>query len=372
MKMKSIIAQFLNQQNPINDQSIAIEGLFKWMRESPVIFLWSLWFAYLFVDWMIRLLGNMTIAPFPIIFWNFLGWGIINQFWFLVFLPNACFQRKWKSELLILISLFSFYAFWKFYLITFLTPSKIEVGSFLLNESARSLQFLLNTLALWGFYVLAVSQDKFKAMEITLIRLQIEHKSLQLSPHFTLNMLSQFSASIFNLSRDLYQYMSKFTEVLSYSYKNPTTHNSLAQEITSMKSYLNCQKFRFGEKLHFLVLNRFSQDQLSQLPLPKWTLMTLLENVFKHGDFTNENNPCSMTFQISDSGKGPLFSFSLYNPIDIQVHTQFSEFGIEAVKRILTYYHPDHFNLYTFRNSLEFSLLLYIDYGTNFESRSIG
>ena len=69
---------------------------------------------------------------------------------------------------------------------------------------------------------------------------------------------------------------------------------------------------------------------------------------------------------MSDSGKGPLFSFSLYNPIDIQVYSQFSEFGIEAVKRILTYYHPDHFNLYTFRNSLEFSLLLYIDYGTNF------
>ena len=372
MKMKNRWRQFFNQQNPLDGRSITINGPWVWIKEYPVIFLWLLWLSYLLIDYMIRILGNMAIAPLWVVAWNFFGWGIINQFTFFVFLPNIVFRKKWKVELPTLLTIFSLYIIVKFLLHTLYQNLEIEFIPFLLNEVARSVQFLLNTLAIWGFYVLAISQDKLMQIEVNLIRLKIEHKSLQLSPHFTLNMLSQFSAKILNLSRDLFQPMSNFNEVLSYSFKNLTTQNTLAQEIHAMESYLECQKFRFGEKLQFRLIKDFNRTMAMQLPLPKWTLMTMLENVFKHGDCFQKNNPCFMAIKISSTRNNRLFSLSLYNPVDTQNGSKSSGFGIDAVERILNYYHPDRFYLFIEKNSIEFSLLIYIDYGTNFENRPIG
>ncbi|GAA0878960.1 hypothetical protein GCM10009119_19280 [Algoriphagus jejuensis] len=371
--MKTILRQFLNQQNAMNGRGIVIQGVLKWMKDNPVLFLWGVWFIYLGLDLLLRYFGSMPIAPFDIILWNFIGWGMINQFWFFVFLPNAMFFRRWKLETMILILVFLGFVLFKLFLLGKWTELELQLFPFLVNESVRSLQFLLYTSAIWGFYVLAISQDEFNKMEIDLIKLRIEHKSLQLSPHFVLNMVSQFSASILSLSRPLYDSLSRFTDILAYSYKNPQHENSLAHEIHAMENYVACQRQRFGDTLQFVLIKELGNLETNKLPLPKWTLMTLLENVFKHGDCFNPSKPARLEFRMDElQESGSVFIMSLTNTPDLATPVKSSEFGIDAVRRILEHHFPGKFRMSVEKSPVEFNLLLHISYGKNPENRPLG
>jgi hypothetical protein len=367
--MKSILKQFLNQQNNINGRILGIKGILKWMKVNPVLFLWGVWFVYLGLDLLLRYFGSLDLAPVQIILCNFLGWGLINQFWFFVFLPNVIFFRRWKIETTILIFVFFTFAGVKLSLLG--TWPQIEI--FLVNELMRSLQFLLYTSAIWGFYVLAVSQDEFNRMEVGLIKLRIEHKSLQLSSHFVLNMVSQFSASILTLSRPLYDSLSRFTDILSYSYKDPERENFLVQEIHAMENYVACQRERFGDRLQFVLIKELGNMPISHLTLPKWTLMTLLENVFKHGDCFNASQPATLELRmVGLQESSPLFTMSITNAPDLVTPVKSSEFGIDSVRRILEYHFPGRFQMSVKKSASEFNLFLHISYGKNSQNRLIG
>ncbi len=370
--VKSILRQFLNQEKAINSRNVAIEGILKWMKDHPVSFLWLIWILTLCLDFLIRFLGSTPFAPWKIILWNFIGWGLINQFWFFVFLPNVLFKKKWKLESLILIAAFLCYSLIKLSLIVSLTHYDIVYTSFLSNELVRSFQFLLNTSAIWGFYILTMSLEEYKKMEIDLIRLQVEHQSLQLSPHFVLNMISQFSASLLSISRPLFHSMNLFTEVLSYSYKNPRQENSLAQEIHALENYLACQRYRFGEKLQFNAVFPTVNSNSRELFLPKWTLMTLLENVFKHGDCFDISCPCILHCVLSEKNDEVFLSFVISNPLGSDHSKNSSQFGIDAVRRILSFYFSDQFQIFVQKSNTEFNILLSICYGKNSENRITG
>ena len=371
--MKTILRQFFNQQNAMNGRGIVIQGMLKWMKDNPVLFLWGVWFIYLGLDFFVRWYGGHPFAPFEIILWNFLGWGLINQFWFFVFLPNVMFFRRWKVETIILILVFLAFVMFKLFFLDRWLQAGLQLLPFLVSESVRSLQFLLYTSAIWGFYVLAVSQDEFNKMEIDLIKLRIEHKSLQLSPHFVLNMISQFSASILSLSRPLFESLSRFTDILAYSYKNPQEENSLAHEIHAMENYVACQRERFGERLQFELSKKMGTVETSKMPLPKWTLMTLLENVFKHGDCFNPSHPAKLEFRMDELPESDIvFIMSLSNSPDLSTPVKYSEFGIDAVRRILDYHFPGRFRMSVEKSPSEFILQLHISYGKNPENRSLG
>jgi hypothetical protein len=371
--MKTILRQFLNQQNAMSGRGIVIQGILKWMKDNPVPFLWGVWFIYLGLDFFVRWYGGYPFAPFKIILWNFFGWGLINQFWFFVFLPNMIFFRKWKIETTILLLVYFAFVLFKLFLLGRWSQIELQLLPFLVNESVRSLQFLLYTSAIWGFYVLAVSQDEFNKLEVDMIKLRIEHKSLQLSSHFVLNMISQFSASILSLSRPLYDSLSRFTDILAYSYKNPEQKNFLAQEIHAMENYIFCQRERFGDRLQFVLIKELEDLETSHLPLPKWTLMTLLENVFKHGDCFNPSQPARLELRMAGLPEsGSVFTMSMTNTLDLATPVKSSEFGIDAVRRILTYHFGGDFRMSIEKSASEFELLLSITYGRNTENRNIG
>lgn len=361
--MKTIFKQFLNQENALEDRVFAIEIPFAWIKDSPVIFLWIVWFLYLGLDLFVRWVGVHQIAPYEIILTNFLGWGIFNQFWFMVFLPNLIFLKKWVLELTILSLLLGTYLIFKIAVIEKISGQELILFHFLINELLRSLQFLLYTTAIWGFYALALSQNSFRKLEIDLVKLQIEHKSLQLSPHFVLNMISQFLASILQISKPTYIILTRFTEILSYSYKNPQQENSLAQEIHALENYIACQRYRFGDKLKFRVIKNFSSVDPVKFMMPKWILMTFLENVFKHGDCFQSEFPCFLDIRLkSINNGGSIFIFCLTNPNSSLPKGNSTHFGINAAARILNFYFPESSMLYAEKTLLEFNLFLIIYY----------
>jgi hypothetical protein len=120
-----------------------------------------------------------------------------------------------------------------------------------------------------------LSSEK-QALEANLRLLQA-----QIEPHFLFNTLSNVLSLIdtdptkgkFMLS-DLIHYL---RTSLSRTFPDAIT---LDQEIDMIKSYLNIQKIRMGERLHFKIE---LPDPIRKHPFPPMLIQPLVENAVKHG-----------------------------------------------------------------------------------------
>jgi sensor histidine kinase YesM len=120
-----------------------------------------------------------------------------------------------------------------------------------------------------------LSSEK-EALEANLRLLQA-----QIEPHFLFNTLSNVLSLIDtdpangkSMLVDLIHYL---RTSLSRTFPDPIT---LDQEIDMIKAYLNIQKIRMGERLHF---NIELPDAVRKLPFPPMLLQPLVENAVKHG-----------------------------------------------------------------------------------------
>jgi LytS/YehU family sensor histidine kinase len=103
----------------------------------------------------------------------------------------------------------------------------------------------------------------------------------QIEPHFLFNTLSNVLSLIDtnptngkSMLVDLIHYL---RTSLSRTFPDPMT---LDQEIDMIKAYLNIQKIRMGERLHF---NIELPDAVRKHPFPPMLLQPLVENAVKHG-----------------------------------------------------------------------------------------
>lgn len=363
--MKSILRQFLNQENVINGNNSVIESFYATINKRPIWSLWIMWTAYLGMDVLTRIMSGLTFSSLQIIALHYLGGGIFNQFWFFVILPNLFFRKSWRLQLAIFLLLFAIFLSLK---IHFLDNSlkEIQLGTLMGSEFSRILQFQLFTTAIWWFYIFCESQKEKNKLEIDFEVLNIQHKSLQLSSHFSINILTQFAADILPLSKSLFKDFLRFAELISYSYKETLSPNFLAEEVKAIETYIDFQRKSFGTKLQFLFTNGVDPDLGSHLPIPRWTLMTLVENIFKHGNCFLPDNPCILNLDLQETGESKTqFTFFIKNSPDHKAVVFSTGFGIDTVNRILTYHFKENYQLQIEKNETEFQLKIKIEYERN-------
>lgn len=366
MKLKSIIRQFFNQEPVTDTRRIRIDRLYNGMKRHPAFFIWGIWTVYLGFDVLTRITSDLSFASVRIIVLNYLGGGIFNQYWFFVYLPNLLYLKKWKLISFLFLLLFTGFIGLKLFLLeTNLPPSYLP--GFAVKELVRIFQFLIYTTAFWALIEGIKNEIEKNRLEVEFEKLHINHVSLQLSPHFVLNVISSYSASILALSQPLYKDLSHFTNLLSYSYKDPQLPNFLHEELGAIEEYIICQRRRFGPKFNFFVSKNFDITDCGKYPVPKWTLMTFMENVFKHGNCFMPNLPCILSMRMGlASHNKRLFTFAITNVIEPSPPLKSTKFGIDAVDRVLNYHFIDHYQLFISKTGLEFSLLINIEYEGKF------
>lgn len=235
-------------------------------------------------------------------------------------------------------------------------------GVFAIYELLRQWVFFLVTFTAWGFYALIRALQEKHRTDIKFDRLKIVHNKAQLSPHFTLNLIGDISAKSLKYSPELFEDLNHFITILRYGYNNKEEFNSLAAEIDALFSYLHGQKLRFQDS--FFVQDHIDRDLLNwdQLYMPKLLLITLIENIFKHGIFQDAEFPVVITAKMeSGNERTPVFYFSTKNKINASLKLKKSEFGIETVRNLLDYYFQNTELRINTENAV-FSLTLTIPY----------
>lgn len=229
-------------------------------------------------------------------------------------------------------------------------------------ELMRQWVFLVVTFTVWGFYALIRALQEKQKTEIRFDKLKIVHNKAQLSPHFTLNLIGDISAKSLKYSPELFEDLNHFITILRYAYLDNDKFNSLSSEIEAMFSYLHGQKIRFGET--FYIKEKIDPELLNfdELYMPKLLLITLIENVFKHGVFQDPKKPVTieakMLYGVENS---PVLFFSTQNKISEGLPLEKTGFGVETVRNLLDYFFQNAL-LSTSTHGAMFTLNLTIPY----------
>lgn len=217
--------------------------------------------------------------------WALSGW-LIRQF-----------QVTWKRHLVITLAVTI-----SFFIIN--TSIYLLLGKVFIDQLAHRPEGVENT-APWYVYVIGdliiancflyvlqqgrqltrkLSEQEFQLLNLEKLKTRAELDALQakINPHFLYNALN----SIASLVHDDPEKAEEMTLLLSKLFRYSTSRDgelfaTLADELEMVRTYLQVEQVRFGNRLTFSV--DVSDPALNDLKLPQFLLQPIVENAIKHG-----------------------------------------------------------------------------------------
>ena len=168
---------------------------------------------------------------------------------------------------------------------TFYRPGQMPAGIQFFGAILLDLALLAAWSALYygiNFYLLLEEQsDRMSRLETQASSAQLAMLRYQLNPHFLFNTLNSISTLVLLKQTDRANAMlSRLSSFLRYTLVNePLGQVTVAQEVETLKLYLEIEKMRFEDRLrpHFSV-----DPAVSQARLPSLLLQPLVENAIKY------------------------------------------------------------------------------------------
>ncbi|MDB5671201.1 MAG: sensor histidine kinase [Alphaproteobacteria bacterium] len=232
---------------------------------------------------------------------NQMGWSFVLHTalltatgYSITLLMGAVFRRlirvrplvTWVTSIALVVlaaAIFSAIETWSF--ATFISPGSTPEGIQFLGAILLTFSLLVAWSALYysiNYYLLLEEQsDRLLFLENTASSATLAMLRYQLNPHFLFNTLNSISTLVLLKQTDQANAMlSRLSSFLRYTLVNePTAQVTVAQEVETLKLYLEIEKMRFEERLR----PSFEIDPAaSRARLPSLLLQPLVENAIKY------------------------------------------------------------------------------------------
>jgi two-component system LytT family sensor kinase len=208
-----------------------------------------------------------------------------------------------------------------------------------------------------------IEKEKLKAVAQSL---ELENKYIiaenaylqnQISPHLLFNSLNFIYNSVYKLSEKAGKGVMLLAQVMRYSLVSSEDNRTVpvTQEMEQIDKLIELSHLRFGEGLFVNLRKKGALKDVQILPL---VLITLVENMIKHGDLGEPDRPARIRLERNE---GTLHFFtqnkkrSNYTPVKGGI-------GLRNIERRLTNFYQDRFSLEVLESETEFTvtLILYL------------
>ncbi len=177
------------------------------------------------------------------------------------------------------------------------------------DEYGYIIHNILKTFIEQSYLKTQLSERKYKLKMMELLALQS-----QINPHFLFNTLATISwETIIHLGESNYinRMIENLSDILRYSLESPSETVTLKKEIENTKSYIEIQKYRYGDKFDVIwECDPYTED----IEVTKLLMQPLVENSIYHGAKEKETkskikikikaNTEYLDISVIDSGKG--------------------------------------------------------------------
>ncbi|WP_215222620.1 histidine kinase [Echinicola shivajiensis] len=320
------------------------------------------WTLYILLDFISSVIFGMATFQWTYIFLNlayilFIFYSIPLILWLSFYTEK---KKTWTactiiSALLLLSSI-------KILMTNSLTAVEYNWGQLLIAEFWRLLYFGLLSSGFW-FIIFSVlmKNQKLEAQNETL-KAKLDLAKGQLSPHFLFNSLNAFRAELFYQSRDLSDWMVELSDLVKYGVLS--TESNLAEELSMIENYINLEQRRHQNECAIKLSKNIDLSLAKKLVIPRMVLLTLVENIFKHGELTDHFQPARLAFSLRKNRTSPhslTFTMLIENKVGPYHHHSLGS-GIDRIKEILEFHFPSKFELISHKTSSDFELYLALNY----------
>jgi hypothetical protein len=362
--MKSIFRRPQLKFSGTNNRIMWMNERLTFFIDRPALMLLVPWLFYFAFDLSITLIFDLDFRGFSFAYLTVIAGFASSCVIFFWLIPGIFLPAKRLFPILVSLVSLAGIVFLKFVILEGLGISVPTWSDFAVVETIRLVNFFVVTFTVWAFYLLINTVREKNTTETKFEELKMAHQSLQLSPHFLLNLIGDITGKSIRFSPILFEDLRHYTTILRYGYLDPGGFNSLASEIDTVRSYLHCQRLRYGDSLYMEVTIDPILLEKDEYYMPKMLLLTLVENIFKHGIFQDASHPLIITAKWEERAGRPVFGFQSKNFIKSGSTGPSSGFGLQTARRLLNHY----FKETSFISSQEgqiFTLSLSISYDTS-------
>ncbi|SDC66315.1 Histidine kinase [Pedobacter soli] len=147
-------------------------------------------------------------------------------------------------------------------------------------------------------------------LETQLTRSRNAYLQQQINPHMLFNALNFVYNSTQKYSDDAAQCIWLLSEIMRFSLEeaDPDGKIKLGREVEQIDNLIAINRYRFKEPLH---LNLQRAGDFASYKIIPLILLTLTENVFKHGNLTEVNSPAVLKLTVDENGLLTFYSRNL-------------------------------------------------------------
>ncbi|WP_348084365.1 histidine kinase [Mucilaginibacter sp.] len=194
-------------------------------------------------------------------------------------------------------------------------------------------------------------------LETRLARTRNAYLQQQLNPHMLFNSLNFIYNSVYQHSEEGARCILLLSDILRYSLENTaeTGPVRLPDEIAQLENLITINRLRYGPR--FYLATEFTGDfgNMKIIPL---VLITLTENIFKHGDLTGEHPTARLTLRADAPDK---LTFHTRNRKKAKrAAGRANPIGLQNTRVRLDYAYPDQYELVIREDENWFDLTLNI------------
>ena len=167
------------------------------------------------------------------------------------------------------------------------------------------------------------------------VKMEYQLLSSQINPHFLYNTLNTFYAMAALEPQDssLADGIMALSNIMSYSLTASVKGGwvPLTREVQHIRDVISIYRLRFPDNM-FLNFN-VEDDKIQDISIPPLTLLTLAENVFKHGNIGLKEFPATMNLTVS----GSVLRFETWNKKKKGIKEGGTGIGIDNINLRLKY-----------------------------------
>lgn len=190
--------------------------------------------------------------------------------------------------------------------------------------------------------------------QLNLKKVELNYLKNQVRPHFYLNMLSMIHSMLQTKNYKEIEELTKVTSnYLRHLFQANQDFNRLADEIQHIRNYLEIQKIRYGDSIHF---DLDWDPGLKDAAIPPLLLQTFVENAIKHGFSFQDSFHIQLSIHeeanqqlaicLQDNGSG--FSSAILQDLTKKkslVTEDGHHIGLTNARERLDLLYPDHYTL---------------------------
>jgi len=232
-----------------------------------------------------------------------------------------------------------------------------EVNSkktYLYENIYRGVYFIGLSIAYWSMLYMIRFKERNHFMETEQLKahtrnlelqnsfISVENAYLQnqISPHLLFNSLNFIYTTVRGLSEYAGEGIIRLSDLMRYSLvgADDTRTVLLSDEILQLENLIKLCRMRFGDQFYLRFMKKGKLADIRILPL---ILITLVENMMKHGDLGDKNTPARILLEV----KGSILLFETCN---LKRNTNLyhkNGIGLKNIDKRLNNYYQDKYTL---------------------------